>query len=47
MSRTRREVLKLAPGDGDKFDLIYASRLRRIAHQFGGLTIDEDELPWR
>ena len=39
MADTRRKVLRLAPGDDDKYDLIYAPRLRRIARQFGGLDI--------
>ncbi|MBM3325588.1 MAG: hypothetical protein FJY65_01195 [Calditrichaeota bacterium] len=38
IKETRRQVLELAPGEDDKFDLIYTSRLRRIARQFGGLS---------
>lgn len=38
---TRSEVLKIAPADGETFDLIYKSRLRRIAEQFGGVTFKD------
>jgi len=40
IAETRRRVLCLAPEDEDKFNLIYAPRLRRIAQQWSGLKID-------
>ena len=36
---TRRRVLELAPGDEDKYDLIYTPRLKRFARQFRGYEI--------
>ena len=43
MADTRRRVLELAPDDEDKYDLIYAPRLRRMAKQFAGLDIEPGE----
>lgn len=40
LAETRHRVLELAPDDGDKFDLIYAPRLRRLADQFSGITLN-------
>ncbi len=41
INETRRRVLELAPGQDEKFDLIYLPRLRRHAIQFGGLTNED------
>ncbi len=43
MADTRRRVLELAPNDEDKYDLIYAPRLRRMAKQFTGMEFEPGE----